>query len=217
MRLHSSLGRPIPSHHPLYTGITAFPAALREEVEALLRWKQDAFAPGRPSRAQIRPVSATKLQKTFCEFFGFAQNVFERYDIATMGELVTEEIVSSFVSWSLRERKVKSCSLAPRLWMVYAALRHHPKYKHLNLRWFQELINAVPLDDEDEAIARKERKYMPFKVIAKIPELIRSGRTSAAKRSERALALQVRDELLMKWLVVLHGGKGISGSAELEV
>jgi integrase len=183
--------------------ITEFPVALREEVEALLRWKQDAFAPGRPSKAQIRPVSANVLKRTFCELLGYARKNAGHCDVGSIGQLVTQEIVSSFVVWSLSERKVKSYSLTPRLGLLYAALRYHPKYKLLDLQWFPELINTIPPDDEDEAIARKERKYLPYKVLTEIPELIRARRTSAAKRGKQALALEVRNELLVKWLVIL--------------
>jgi hypothetical protein len=43
--------------------LRSFPAQLRAEVEALLKWKQDIFVPGRPQKARIRAISAKELER----------------------------------------------------------------------------------------------------------------------------------------------------------
>jgi hypothetical protein len=118
---------------------------------------------------------------------GFAQNVQGQHEITSVAELVTEERVSAFVGWLLSERGVRGNSVIGRLRLLYAAVRHYPKYKRVQLtfQWFESLIEAIPEDCEEEAFARKEKKYLPYETLVKIPELIRAGRLSEL-RDKRA-------------------------------
>jgi integrase len=180
-----------------------FPPSLRQEVEELLHWKQHDRIVGRSSKAQIRPITAKKLSGTFSSLFGFAINVIGVTDCTTISGLVTKDITSRYVDWLLGERDVRGRSVEACLSPLSAALRQHPKYKTLDFAWFKELVDSLPEDDEEEAFSRKELKYLSYDVVAKIPGLIRAGRPNAAKQSKEALAIQVRDELLVSWLVAL--------------
>lgn len=93
-----------------------FPAQLRKEVEALLKWKQAEFAPGRPRKARQRPVTAEGLKSCIQQLYGFATQI-QRADINdrisapdglmnSLIELITPERITAFITWLLNERKV---------------------------------------------------------------------------------------------------------------
>ena len=87
--------------------LRSFPTGLRNEVEALLRWKQAVYAPGRPRRGKHRAVSAKNLAELISRFYGFIRTVEKRDNVAGLIELVTAESVAAFIEWSLNVRKVK--------------------------------------------------------------------------------------------------------------
>jgi integrase len=180
-----------------------FPARLRAEVEALLTWKQDPYAEGRPRRARVRAVTAENLKKCITRLYGFVTNVDKRKNVTTLAELVTNESVVSFVKWSLNHRKLKSAGLVSSLGLLCAAMRWNPAYKDHDLSWFRTLLSQIPPDPESERKERKSFKYLPYDAIADISRLIRGRREEVAKLGRKQLAFLVHDELLIFWLVTL--------------
>jgi len=87
--------------------LRSFPARLRTEVEALLRWKQAVFAPGRPRRGKHRAVTAKHLEDVITRFYGFVRKEGKRKNVISLVKLVTEKSVSAFIEWSLNDRKLK--------------------------------------------------------------------------------------------------------------
>lgn len=180
-----------------------FPQALREEVEALIRWKTDDRVQGRPSKAQIRPATAHQLEGVITLLYGFAVNVDGTADINSVSQLVNQELTNRFVDWLFQVRGIGTNSVKAYLAPLSGAVGQHPKYKELDLKWLRVLIEGLPKDDGEAAITRKEQAYLSHDVVKSIPASIRAGRSKAEQGGKVALALQVRDELLMKWLSVL--------------
>jgi integrase len=85
---------------------------------------------------------------------------------------------------------------------IKAAIRH-PKYKHVGGAWFSELIDSITPDSESELKEKQAAKQVPYLIAETIPEKIHAERKAAARRGEKHLAVAVRDELLMLWLIVL--------------
>ena len=162
-----------------------FPTSLREEVEQLLAWRVRDRVAGRSANSQVRPVTAKTLEGTFCTLLGFAVNVAGRTDIHTIKDLVTEEITSDYIDWLLEVREVQSKSIHTALTSLSASLKQHPKYKQFDFKWFKELVDSLPEDDEEEVMSRKERKYLSYDVLAKIPGTIRAGRSAATKQGKK--------------------------------
>lgn len=183
--------------------------ALRAEVEEVLEWKQNDFELDRPANAQIRPISAKRLQDLFGQIAGYVTNIDERSDekreVRSLRDLVTRENIVNFVSWMKNKRKAKGQSLSTGLGMVYAALRYHPKHKKLDLAWFDNLLDRLSssADPQETVDARKAPKYMPYAVAEQIPALIRQERMKHKNASARKQAISVRNELLMLWLINL--------------
>jgi integrase len=183
--------------------VRAFPTPLREEVQALLKWKQDPYAEGRPRRARHRAETAHSLEKYIARFYGFVTNVQNRKNVTSLIQLVNRESVVSFLNWALNERKRNSTAVVIELSILCAAMRWNPAYKNEDFSWFRPLISQISPEPESEKRERKARKYLPYEAVAEIPALIRGGREAAAQRNRKQVAIAVRDELFMSWIVTL--------------
>lgn len=202
--------------------LRSFPAKLRDEVETLLRWKQAAFAPGRPRRGKHRAVTAKHLEDLISRFYGFIRTVEKRNNVTSLVKLVTERSVAAFIGWSLNVRKVKGESFANCLWLLCAAMEHNPAYKGHDFRWFHKLLSNIQPDSESGRQERKLSKYLPYETIDAIPGMIHDKREELANRAGRIsnsqnpvsprlaakeasqikeLAWLAHDELLLSWLV----------------
>jgi hypothetical protein len=180
-----------------------FPEPLRDQVQEVLRWKQDRFVPSRPKNAQIRAVTARGIEGAFCRLYGFTVNVEGIQTITKLGELVTEQNVGRYISWCLNERHLNSEGLSVGLGSICAALSHNPKYADITTPWMPALLKCIPEDSGAEALQRKEEKYLPYGVLSGIPEMIRRERSGIPQSHHKAIALSVRDELVIQWLLVL--------------
>jgi integrase len=182
--------------------VSEFPDKLRSEVETLLKWKQAEFAPGRQKGGKLRAVSAKNLRQTFTSLVGFACNI-AMIKPECLLDLMKEDFLTQFIEWSLTERDVSARSLKKSLGSLHGAVRYHPAYKAEDLTWLPPLIASLSLEPESAIQERKNLKYLPYETVATIPAKIRAGRAQAAKISRKELAVQVRDELLIQWLVTL--------------
>jgi len=183
--------------------VRSFPARLRCEVEALLKWKQEPYAEGRPPRGRLRPVSAKLLESCITRLYGFVTTVQGRKNISNLLELVTKESIVSFIKWSLNDRKLKSHPFAVGLGLLYSAMKWYPAYETHDFGWLRTLLSGIPPDPESEKRERKASKYLPYDVVAGIPAMIRARRETVTKQSAKQLSFLVRDELLVSWLVAL--------------
>ena len=180
-----------------------FPETLRAEVQEVLRWKQDRFVPSRPKNAQIRAITARGIEGAFCRLYGFTVNIEGIQTITKLGELVTEQNIGRYISWCLNERHLKSEGLSIGLGSICAALSHNPKYADITTPWMPDLLKCIGEDSGAEALRRKEEKYLPYDVLSGIPDMIRRERSGLPQSHDKAIALSVRDELVIQWLLVL--------------
>jgi integrase len=192
--------------------IERFPAQLKEEVEALLKWKQAVFAPGRPRRARQRPVTAESLRSYIQQMYGFATQIqplaandcsTAREGFVSLIELITRERVTSFISWLLNERKVLNGTVAGNLWQLYAAVRYYPPFKSHDFSWLSEFARQLPCDPSSGIEERKLAKYLLYDDLAEIPRKIHKDRERLPAEQRKRRALLARDELLIRWLTTL--------------
>jgi hypothetical protein len=92
---------------------------------------------------------------------------------------------------------MKGHSLSLGLGMVYAALRHNPRYKNMDLSWFESIIDQMPIESQSTIDRRKAKKYIPYEEAEQIPGRIRTQRTKTKAPNPRTLAIHARNELLM--------------------
>jgi len=180
--------------------IDELPEPLRTDLRSMLTWKQARYAKGRPQWARLRPISAKQLERWVCRIYGFATGIAGRTGINSLRELISEDVVASFVEWALNDRNLSRSSMM-KLSMIYGALRHHPDYKDLDLQWFSNLFEELPEDNEHERIERKAAKYLPYDVISVVPERLEQLRRKAS--GEVRAAWLAHDELLIRWLLTL--------------
>ncbi len=177
------------------------PEPLRGEMLELLKWKQQKFAPGRPKRGRLRPGSAELLENCIRRLFGFARDIAGYSKIATLVDLLNEEVLLAFVNWSLNERNVTSKFIL-HFSMVHAAVRHHPKYKQRDWGWLGNFLNELPEDSASERHQRKAQKCLPYDVLCTVPDRIKAIRERTAADQTRASWL-VHDELLIRFFLTL--------------
>lgn len=179
------------------------PDQMRCQVQDILRWKQDAFVPGRPAKAHVRGVTAKNLEHALCRLIGFTINVLGKNDVVSLSDVVTEGIVTAYVNWALNTRKLKNGTVRVDLARIIGGLGRHPKYSGLSSSWLPALLECIQEDSEHEVRRRKEEKYLPYEVLQRIPVTIRTERPAETKRDPKALALSFRDELLLEWMLAL--------------
>jgi integrase len=180
--------------------VTEFPDVLRRQVVDLIKWKISPVAPGRPSKGQHREITARRLEQIFRQLMGFVRLAGRLDTVTRMEDLVTEAIVTDYVMWILSDRFKLGSGVRNELGTLRAALRYHPQYSQIDIQWLTALIRSIPHDEEEELLRRKEEKFLPYETIKAIPDMIHADRTKALKRGQKQLALNVRNELLMKWL-----------------
>jgi hypothetical protein len=176
---------------------------LRQEVNELLEWKLSDFQLDRPSGARIRPISAKRLTDLLSQITGYVQNVANKAEVTNLSSLITRDNIVRFTTWAKNTRKVKGQSLSTGLGMVYAAVRHNPRYSALDVSWFEGIIDQLPVEPQSTIDQRKAKKYIPYGEAEQIPTRIRTQRTKTKTSNPRTQAIHARNELLMLWLVIL--------------
>jgi integrase len=177
------------------------PEPLRAEILALLKWKTDAYVPGRPRGAQHRPITAKQVADGLARLYGFAVKHMKRDGILQLTDLVSEVTVGAYISWALNDRKLRSISLHS-FTLLCAALKQHPAYKNNDLKWLDQLLSCIPSDSESDSQERKASKYLPYGELSKIPNKIAQAGKLVCKDT-RKRSLLFRNELLLRWLLIL--------------
>jgi hypothetical protein len=195
---------------PVNTGygipISQLPPRLRDEIGNLVRWKTAEFAPGRPSKAKIRPVTATVLTAWIYRIAGFGLRI-KGQRVSSLEELLSEQSVSEFVEWALNQREVTSRSVKTDLCRL-RGLRAYPALAACDFSWVLKLIAQLPQDCESKGRERKEANRVPFDKVARIPEQIRREAQRDPTPSEVSRALMMRNALVMAFLTILPWRQG---------
>jgi integrase len=176
---------------------------LRSEIERIIEWKVNEFEVDRPAGARIREISARRLVNLFEQLTGYIQNIEGQEEITKIAGLVTRRNIAAFTSWASNKRHVKGQSLSTGLGMVYASLRHNPLYAGLELSWFENIIDQLPVEDQTAIANRKAKKYISYLEAEQVPARIRAKRMRLKAASARAHAIYARNELLMLWILLL--------------
>ena len=176
---------------------------LRTEIQALLKWKQAEFAPSRPKRGKIRPISAESLSLIICQLAGYVINI-RGIQISSFTDLVQRHYVEGFVEWVINERGMKGRSIKSRIGMIAAIVKYHPAYASQDYSWFKPLTDSIPLEDDSEQKKRKATKYLEYEVLEGIALQIRVARDAAYKKKRFEFAARLAiDELMFSWLLIL--------------
>ena len=180
-----------------------FPSSLKNEVLSLRKWKCEEYSIGRPQGGRHREVTSKALENAICTLLGFVVNILGEPAPTTLSELVQERIVGGFIEWGINVRKVKGRSVLQPLCLISAAMRQHPSYKLLDLRWFKTLLDGLTLERSDALKKRKAIKYVAYDVLDTIPAKIRALRPAAEKKGKVYVARLAMEELLMRMLLTL--------------
>jgi hypothetical protein len=176
--------------------------SLRSEVERLWAYRTDELEFDR-NGPPIRKATVEKLLSSIVSLTGFVQNIHGSTPVESLSALLTRDNVTSYVSWCLKERKVLGQTLIGTLASLRGSFKEHPHYVELDLSWFSEIIKKLPRRKQSDVDRRKEKKYILYAVADDIPRKIREARKAANSVKPSDLAVSLRDELIMQWLIIL--------------
>jgi integrase len=180
-----------------------FPEPLRTEIEELMRFKTEDIVLGRPLRCKHRPETARNFEKFLGQLLGFIRNARGK-DPTNLREFFSKEFLTQFVQWALTVRKRRCISLIPPLATVKSILKTYPPLKGTESDSIADLIRQLPVkDDRKLTKLARARKWVDYDKLAQIPDLIRRDLESSKNWSATRRALAVRNQLVMKWLVLL--------------
>ena len=194
--------------------VASMPDPMRPQIQELLRWKQAKRADKRRKKGRVRAVTAEIVEKGLCRLYGYATGVLEK-SVATLLDLVAEDIVKPYVDWCLDDKDLKPVSLS---WLsnLRSWLKQHPDFKHNDYEWFDELVNGIEPEPESASRDRKDKKYISWNDLAKIPDLIARDRKRTDPSKVQVIAKLFHDELLMRWILEMPWRQRNLREAELE-
>lgn len=89
-------------------------------------------------------MTANGLRLSLTQLSGVAINVLGM-EPTSLKDLITKDIVESYVDWAINERGLRGESVFLKLAGISAVVFHRPKFKGLDLSWFKELMDSITL------------------------------------------------------------------------
>lgn len=89
--------------------------------------------------------------------------------MATLLDLVCESVIGSYLSWAINDKEIAINSLSC-FGVLLAAVRHYPKYKTIDFRWFANLLDQIPEESQAVVDQRKQKKYLSHAELSKNPK-----------------------------------------------
>jgi hypothetical protein len=197
-------GIPPPRRKTLYgIPLSQFPDPLQSEVSKLLKWKTDPYVDDRPAKSKsLRPASAARLKEILCQLYGFAHNI-KGIQPGTLAELLSQECLGEFLKWSESDRKVKISTLVKGLWLIVPIVRHYPLLQSKDFSWIFNRLPAMQERAERSDIGLEEGCGADYETLARIPDLLRKEAETLRNGEEKKKATLIRDQLLIKLLLIL--------------
>jgi hypothetical protein len=172
---------------------------LRAEIASILRTLR---AHSKRRHTTSIWVSARGAVLRFQELCGFAEKVLKIGRIYQLRQVLTEDVVRSFVSWQLNKPGGnKIVSVANQIRRIKNVLLFHPVLGDVDFSWMTAIIGEYGSETPSERTKRREEGELPYEELATIPAKIRARRKELRSASARTLAWYVHDELLMLWMV----------------
>jgi excisionase family DNA binding protein len=207
----SLMSLPVLSHlHPLIqkapvhygTPVRKMHEALRREIEDLLSYLSDELEFDRPGEA-LRKATVDGRRGILERLVGFVENIQGCPRVEALSNVLTKEIITQYIKWATKERGVLGESMFTGFSGIHASISKHPKYVHLDLGWLPAALRKLPRVTQSEIDRRKEKRCISFEAANAIPGRIRKARMLAKNQSAFEVALSLRNELLMLWLIIL--------------
>jgi integrase len=176
--------------------------SLRKEVEDLLSYLTEELEFERTG-PPLRQATADGLRTTFERLVGFIENIQGGSRVEALSGILTKATITEYIKWAVKERGVIGETLFTNFSRLHATFKKHPRYASLDLRWLPDVLEKLHRSTRTEIDRRKLRKYISFEAADSIPGKIREARTRSKNQTEFDVAISLRNELLMLWLVVL--------------
>jgi hypothetical protein len=182
--------------------MSKFPPSLRAEVEALISWKTAKRSPGRPKRGKNRPITAHNLCALISRIAGYIVNVRGK-SLPSLAELLGEECVTGYIDWAVNQRGLSEGALRVDVCRIWA-LETYPPFASRDFGWARRLaVDELHETSIEDIRAKKERRWVAYTELEKIPAQIRKEASALPVLDERKRAPMMRDALLIEWMLIL--------------
>ena len=179
-----------------------FPEPLRSEVLELRHCKEHQ-ALGNGTSRRIRASSSEALARVFSYLYGYAVNIARIPGITSLETLVSHTLCYGYINWAIEIRLSKGSYVRSQLYLMNGALKAHARYCHIGRPWLADMAKGIPKGSGQVTRSRKAHKFLPYEVLARIPDSMRSDRAMVNDCDLTNIAASARDELMMRFFVVL--------------
>ncbi len=147
-------------------------------------------------------------------------------EINSLADLIQIDRLDEYTCWYLENRKGQGDSLIKNFRLLFAAVKQHPNYTSLDLKWVPEFLDGIPIEPAAAVQDRMAARCVHFTTLQPIPSIIHAERLAAETRQLRAqqqaankgshekqraadkkttygIALLAMEELLAKWILFL--------------
>jgi hypothetical protein len=165
--------------------------------------RRDTGKSSRRENENLRPETAINVERAVSKLLGYGvlKHLLDLQGPVDLLEVVHPRIVDPYISWQLDERKVTPNSLYSNLATLRGTLRKYPAYQTIDFDWMTDLMNTIPVEDEEAAIDRKSEYFIEHRVLCEIPLKIEKER-SRVQRGTIKYARLTHDILLTHWMAV---------------
>ena len=165
--------------------------------------RRDTGKSSRRENENLRPETAINVERAVSKLLGYGvlKHLLDLQGPVDLLEVVHPRIVDPYISWQLDERKVTPNSLYSNLATLRGTLRKYPAYQTIDFDWMTDLMNTIPVEDEEAAIDRKSEYFIEHRVLCEIPLEIEKERSHIQKGTVEYARL-THDILLTHWMAV---------------
>ena len=177
------------------------PKAIQAELADILAFKTADWVPARRYRSAVSASTSEIIDRRFRQLLGFVFHAFGMADVSTLLQIVTEPIISEYITFLENNRGLLRQSVGHYIMPIHAVVREHPLFRGRNYGWILERLKTVPKENPQKREERKEGKFVPFPELASIP-----GKLHALSQQPNLCAVKIawyrHDELF--WTLLLH-------------
>ena len=175
------------------------PLALSGEIGEIIESRKDKAKLG---LIRSTPRTESEIIDHFEELIGYAIRIREMENVSSLRPLLIESFMMDFAFWLRDERKCSRATVVGRLSRMVSTIECSPAFRGHDLSWVDKIFINLIKEPESALKGRRRKRFIAFRKLAVVPERMRIERTTRSHVSPTSLALRIRDELLLSFLIL---------------
>jgi hypothetical protein len=165
--------------------------------------------------AGIAPITEREIIHHFEDLCGFAVGVRGVTGLISLRPLLNEQFVKEFAFWQRKERNCKRTTVVGRLSRMFSALESSATFKNCDFSWIASVYRKLRKEPESALKESRRQRFVPFQLLATIPDLVGCERSALEAPSDRQLGELIHDELLLAALILAQWPSHFVRTAEI--